>query len=99
MSEEDKGYNPDLDADYVKVLTASGSAYILDPKKMTWRRERIIPDGPSPNPMRTQEGTIDKWPELRQGESMILICPPLVEGTDGRAIITSPVAEVELGWS
>lgn len=80
----------------VKVMTISGSVYILDPEKMTWARQRVIPDLPSPNPMRTADGTINEWPSLRIGESMTLMCPPIVEGAAGRAIITSPVVEVEL---
>jgi hypothetical protein len=83
----------------VKVMTVSGSVYILNSDEMTWRRQRAIPDLPSSNPMRTADGTLNKWPDLRIGESMVLICPPIVEGAAGRAIITSPVAEVELDLS
>lgn len=83
----------------VRVQTISGSVYLLDREKMTWKRERlrdytIEQDGTTVDEVRTADGTIDKWPRLVTGESMILFGPPITEGAVGRMIATSPILEV-----
>jgi len=78
----------------MKVYTESGSIYELNRKAMTWVKSReVIPDPISP--MRTTTGKLTKWPDLQVGEPLVLICPPLVEGTEGRAILGTRVVWIE----
>ena len=79
------------------VITESGSSYVLERDTMTWGRFRGTPDRESLfAPVRTKEGKMLKFPEVKVGESMTILCPPLVEGTIGRMISTSFVVEIIL---
>lgn len=73
-----------------RVWTKSGSVYEIDLEAKTWRR----PTAGSSN-LRTQEGTFINDPEITIGLPIKLICPPLVEEFDGRAIVTTAVTQVE----
>ena len=83
----------------MKVTTQSGSVYDLDRDTMTWSRKRVREytedeEIDMTNPLRTAQGELRVWPVVEVGISLILQCPPLVPGTDGRVIWTSPVTEV-----
>lgn len=79
------------------VSTETGSVYILDREQMTWEKTKHIPaiTAIAPMPVRTKGGPLIKWPEIHIGQPMILLGPPITEGTDGRAITTSYVIGVE----
>jgi hypothetical protein len=75
----------------IKFKTASGSNYTIDDANQMWYRE------PNPNStgVRTKEGKFTSHSPVTVGESVVLECPPLVEGSLVRVICTTPVVDIE----
>ena len=74
------------------ITTVHGTKFHIDTINKTWAR--IDKTGDSGNLRDESGGYID----MRQpviGESLKLLCPPRVEGAVMRAIITSPIKEIE----
>lgn len=83
-----------VDMRVIRVRTASGSLYELNPEKLTWKRAETGVDYDPANPLRTEEGKLIEWPEIKVGVGMALLCPPITAGTTFRLVYTSDVVEV-----
>lgn len=70
------------------VWTETGSVYILDDEAMTWAR---VKRGPESGYIRTDGGDLVAFPEIKIGEGLALLGPPIVSQADGRIVFTSPV--------
>lgn len=74
--------------------TESGSRYHVDLLRKVWERmvagERSISD----HPLRTVSGSFTTISPIQVGMPVVMVCVPLVEGTAGRIITTSPVVRV-----
>jgi hypothetical protein len=78
------------DADVTVFRTATGSAYEVDLRQMTWRRVPTLRSGV----LRSEGGSLWLVRQLEVGEPAILLCPPFRPGGPLRAIITSPVVAI-----
>jgi hypothetical protein len=77
----------------IRFKTETGSLYEVDDDKKTWSRLTTTEES---GPVRTKTGRfLDRTPILL-GQSTTFVCPPFVEGTDGRIIQTSRVVGLEL---
>jgi hypothetical protein len=79
-----------LDVDVVAFRTATGSAYEVNLRQMTWRRAPTMRSGV----LRSEAGSLWLVRSLKVGEPAILFCPPFRPGGPLRAIITSPVVAI-----
>jgi hypothetical protein len=70
--------------------TRNGSEYVVDHNAHTWRR---LPNPASPL-VRTDNGTFVAISRIVIGASVVLICPPLIEGTHLRIVRTSCVIQI-----
>lgn len=74
------------------VRTTTGSTYVLDKNDLTWTR---LFKSPASGQMRTETGKLDHWPNVKVGESLVMIGPALNPHSGGRMIITSKVIGIE----
>lgn len=72
-------------------IETRNSTYVLDEEEMTWERICVSQDSGA---LRTDGGELTKWPEIKVGESLILLGPPIAEHADGRIVFTSTVKKV-----
>ena len=75
----------------IRVYTQSGSVYLIDREAKTWERVKV---GEGSHALRTQSGTFTELYPIEVGRGVLMVCPPLVEGTIGRTIYTSNVTEI-----
>lgn len=73
------------------VKTETGSLYLIDQKKGTWKRVSATENS---GDLRTDEGTFYEI-SLKVGEGMAMLGPPLSDDVDGRFLYTSDVVEIE----
>lgn len=73
----------------LEVKTKAGSFYILDQEAMTWQRESAS------YRLRSRDGKLLEWPNVKVGFPMELWCPPFRKGAAIRLIFTTPVVEVK----
>lgn len=78
-----------------KIVTESGSIYIVDYGSKTWKRSR----GDGANTMRTERGEFNEIYFTRiageDRESIVLICPPLNPEAIYREITSTPIISRE----
>jgi hypothetical protein len=72
-------------------VTESGSQYVVDHAERVWNR-RSNPDSPL---VRTPNGSYYWVSDIRVGRSVVLLCPPIVEGAATRVIQTTRVVHLE----
>lgn len=78
----------------VLVKTESNSTYLLDQEKMTWLRT----DSPvleSAYPLRTPGGSLNEWPEIKIGQGIRILGPPINPLATFRLVYTANVVSVE----
>ena len=73
------------------VTTVNGTKFRINYSQKTW--ERIEATGDSGN-LRSESGQFISA-EMNDYGCFAIICPPFVEGTSARAIVTSPVKSIE----
>jgi len=73
-----------------KFTTVSGSHYTLDTVNKKWYR----PSNENSLSVRTSGGDYTVVSEIKVGEPVIIVCPPLVEQALARFITTSEVAMI-----
>jgi hypothetical protein len=73
------------------ITTIHGTKFEIDTVRKTWAR--IDKTGDSGH-LRDESGVYYEMHPPVIGESLVLICPPRVEGAAGRAIITTPIKEI-----
>jgi hypothetical protein len=81
------------------VRTESGSLYLIDGERwtsgaglpLTWERVEETKDS---GLLRTDGGDLVNYPEIKLGQPMLLLGPPIVEWAVGRLIMTTPVKSV-----
>ena len=74
------------------ITTESGSKYIIDLEKKTWRQEK---QGNPNTPLRTSEGTFVKISDLHVGRPLTMLGKPLVEGASFRLINTTFITNIQ----
>lgn len=70
--------------------TASGSIYVINERDRTWFRT----DNPDSPHLRTLKGEYIEYGPVQIGTRVVLVCPPLNEGSTHRVIFTTPVKEI-----
>jgi hypothetical protein len=73
----------------IKFKTESGAEYTLNEEVGTWIR-----GGDTKYNIRTTDGVMTSHSNVKIGEPVEILGPPLTEGTDIRLITTTPVAEI-----
>lgn len=73
------------------VKTETGSIYVLNREKMSWRRAAA-----SKHPVRTDDGQLVEWPIMNVGQPLVLLGPPIAQDADLRVIRTSNITEVQI---
>jgi hypothetical protein len=74
------------------IKTVSGSTYVVDQEKKVWSRPV---HALTSNNVRTKDGAYINMSAPRVGSVLVFHCPPLVPGTAGRVIVTTPVVSIE----
>ena len=77
------------------VRTQTGSIYQIDTEAMTWTR---LESTEHSGRLRTDGGALSCEPEIKLGERMIILGPPITPWTYGRIILTTPVVEILVNW-
>lgn len=74
-----------------RFWTKSGSEYLIDHDDRVWHRE----DNPASPLVRTANGVFIRISEIQEGDSVFLLCPPIVKGAVARIIRTTAVQRIE----
>lgn len=73
---------------YIETLN---STYVLDDEEMTWERIKTSEDS---GPLRTDGGELTAWPQIRIGEPLALLGPPIADHASARVIYTTAVTKI-----
>lgn len=73
------------------LVDTKNSSYILDDEAMTWERAKTSERS---GYVRTDGGQLTSFPEIKIGESLILLGPPFVENAVARIVMTSLVERI-----
>jgi hypothetical protein len=75
------------------VRTESGSLYVIDEDAAEWARVETTADS---GPLRTDGGAITSVHDMKIGERMLILGPPIAAATCARCIMTTPVVSISL---